>query len=107
MSALEDTLAFHIKVAKLPTPEREYRFHPPRQWRFDFAWTSYNLAVECDGGTWTKGRHTRGAGFEQDCIKLNMAVLDGWRVLRFTRGMIDSGNALNMIESALKESDHV
>jgi len=39
------------------------------------------LAVEVDGGTWTGGRHTRGAGFEADCEKLNAAVIAGFRVL--------------------------
>jgi very-short-patch-repair endonuclease len=103
MSDLEQTLAFHIKVAKLPEPEREYRFHKVRRFRFDFCWPDQKLGVECDGGTWSGGRHTRGAGYENDCIKYNTAVLDGWRVLRFTKGMIDCGNALSVIELALQE----
>lgn len=46
MSELEETLAFHLKAAKLPAPEREYRFDPERRWRFDFAWPDQMLAVE-------------------------------------------------------------
>ena len=103
MSQLEDTLAFHIKVARLPEPVREHRFHPSRKWRFDFAWPLHKIAVECEGATWTNGRHVQGAGFEKDCIKYNQAALDGWTVLRFTSGMINSGNAINQIEDALSE----
>lgn len=32
----EETLAFHVKAAQLPPPEREYQFHNKR--RFDFCW---------------------------------------------------------------------
>jgi hypothetical protein len=72
-----------------------------RMWRFDFAWPAHMLAVEVDGGTWAGGRHTRGAGFERDCEKVNEAVLRGWRVLRFTTKQVDSGEALAWIERAL------
>ena len=81
--------------------ERELRFHPPRRWRFDFAIPDLKIAIECEGGTWTNGRHTRGAGFERDCEKYNQAAIDGWRVLRFTGRMIRSGEALQVIERAV------
>ena len=79
----------------MPVPE--YRFHPVRRWRFDLAWPALLLAVEVDGGTWVSGRHTRGAGYERDCEKLNAAVLLGWRVLRFTTGQVTSGQALTVL----------
>ena len=100
MSALEDTLLFQIKAAGLPEPEREYRFCE-RRWRFDLAWPSQQIAVEVEGGTWTKGRHTRGSGFAADCEKYNQAALLGWIVLRFTSDMITSGEALQTIEEVL------
>lgn len=102
MSALEATLAFQIKAIGLPDPEREYRFHPPRRWRFDFAFPNQLVAVECEGGIWTDGRHVRPSGFEKDCEKYNQAALDGWTVLRFTSTMIKSGIALKQIERALR-----
>lgn len=101
-SELEALLLLHIKVAGLPTPEQQVRFHPTRRWRFDFAFRAAMVAVEVDGATWTGGRHTRGAGFQADCEKLNEAALAGWLVLRFTRGMIESGAALAMVQRALK-----
>lgn len=87
-SHLEAAFALIIRAAGLPAPEAEYRFAPRRRFRFDFAWPDYMAAVEIEGGTWSGGRHTRGAGYEADCIKYNIATLKGWRVLRFTSGML-------------------
>ena len=101
MSELERQLYAQIEQARLPLPELEYHFHPVRKWRFDFCWPERMLAVEAEGGTWTRGRHTRGKGFEQDCEKYNEAALLGWHVLRLTSGMIDSEQALKIIVRAL------
>ena len=101
-SRLEVTLALHMRAAGL-NPEREYRFHPPRRWRFDFAFLDKKVAIECEGGTWTNGRHVRGSGFEKDVEKYNQAAIDGWIVLRFTGRMIADGTALQTIEAALSE----
>jgi len=101
VSALEETLATHIHFAGLPEPEREFRFHPVRRWRFDFAWPDRKLAAEVDGGTWVGGRHSRGAGAKNDCDKQNAATALGWRVLRFTTDHIKTGEALEQIEAAL------
>lgn len=101
-SELEETLAFQSMAAGLPRPEREYRFCTERRWRFDFAWPESNLACEVEGGTWSRGRHTRGAGFEKDCEKYNAATLDGWRVLRVTGKMITDGTALDAIEALIR-----
>lgn len=82
MSDLEELLALALRATNLPAAKREYRFHPVRRWRFDFAWPAHKAAVEVEGGVWTSGRHTRGSGFVADCDKYNTAVLMGWRVLR-------------------------
>lgn len=82
-------------------PEQEYRFHPTRRWRFDFAFPGARLGIEVEGATWANGRHTRGSGYEADCRKYNAAALGGWRVLRFTSGMVESGEALTVIEGAV------
>lgn len=103
MSDLEKQLAFQIKAAKLQKPEEEFRFHPERRWRFDFAYPDLKIAIECEGGTWLKkaGRHNRGLGFEKDCEKYNEAAILGWHVLRFTSSMIANGTALKHIETIL------
>lgn len=83
-----------VQAAGLPVPEREYRFHPVRRWRMDYAWPDYLLAVEIQGGTWQGGRHARGAGYEQDSEKANTALSMGWRLLRYTPGLLKDGPAV-------------
>lgn len=103
MSKAEEILAFHIRAAKLESPKREFIFHSSRKWRFDFAWPQKKIAVEVEGGIWTGGRHTRAKGFIDDCEKYNAAALLGWMVLRFPVEHIKSGEALQIIETALRE----
>lgn len=98
----EEKLAQHIHAWSLPTPEREYLFHPTRLWRFDFAWPPFMLAVEVEGITSQGGRHQRFAGFEADIIKYAEAAQAGWTVLRFTPAKIKSGYAVRAIEALLQ-----
>lgn len=98
----EELLAFQLKALKIEGWQREYHFHPMRQWRVDFAFLSQRLAVEIEGGHWSGGRHTRGSGFERDIAKYNALVIDGWRLLRFTSAMVKSGDALTVIRFALR-----
>lgn len=101
MSKLERTMSLHLKAVGI-SAEPEYRFHHKRRWRFDFAIPERKVAIECEGGIWTGGRHTRGAGFENDCEKYNAAAELGWCVLRFTKRMIESGEAIKQVERALR-----
>lgn len=96
-------LLLQIRGIGLPWPVEEFRFHPKRKWRFDLAWPDRKLAVEIEGGTWARGRHTRGKGFRGDCEKYNEALFLGWRVLRVTTGMVNDGTALGYIERALAD----
>lgn len=84
-SKLEERFLAAISQAtkQIPLPAREFRFHPTRKWRFDFAWTDLKLAVEIDGGSFVGGGHNRGAQQAKDYDKMNAAVSLGWRVLRF------------------------
>src|SRR5262245_38382799 len=86
----EQLLCLPAGVSK---PVREHVCHPTRRWRFDVAWPEVGIAAEVEGGTWTGGRHTRGAGFESDCEKYNEAGVLGWIVFRFTAAMVRSGAA--------------
>ena len=106
-SELELELLSQIRALGLPEPKREFRFYPTRRWRFDLAYPERMLAIEVEGGTWVRGRHTTGAGFAKDCEKYNTAAMLGWTVLRYTADMIHSGEAVNQIEEVLrwKESE--
>lgn len=72
----------------------EYRFHPIRQWRFDFAVPSIKLAVEYNGhgstGGGHIGRHASVTGMSGDCEKMNEAQRLGWRVVQFTALFFDA-----------------
>lgn len=94
-SEIVDLFAKQLEKEKLYF-EREYRFHPTRKWRFDFALAKM-IAVEIEGGIWTQGRHTRGSGFIKDCEKYNTATAMGWQVFRFPTDMVKSGEAINFI----------
>ena len=87
-SHLETAFAnlWRVLASDMPAPVRELQFAPPRRWKFDFAWPAENhrLAVEIEGGIWTKGRHSRGKGITADAEKYNFATLANWRVLRYT-----------------------
>jgi hypothetical protein len=101
-SSLEVLMLSHLALAKVERPEVEHRFHPTRHWRFDLAWPARKLAVEIEGGIWKRGRHSRGAGFEADCVKYAHAVILGWRVIRVTGGMVRDGRALAIVEQVMR-----
>ena len=82
MSDIEDILLLQIKREGLLIPEREYKFHRHRRWKFDFAYPCFKLAFEVEGGLWISGRHNRGKGFIADIEKYNTAAMMGWRVFR-------------------------
>lgn len=84
-----------------PEAVTEYRFHPTRKWRFDWAIVQCKIAIEQQGGLFVQGRHSRGAGVMRDMEKLNHAVLDGWRVLLFTPQQVKSGEAAEWVRKLL------
>lgn len=75
----------------IPTPQREYQFHPTRQWRFDFAWVDHKFAVEIEGLTYGGGRHQRLHGFLGDAEKYESAMLLGWTVFRVPGQWVQQG----------------
>lgn len=101
LSAGEEAYALHLRAHKLPKPVREFVFDDKRKWKFDFAWPRLFLAAEIEGGTFSGGRHTRGVGFAKDAEKYNAAVLQGWRVLRFTTQHVKSGYAIDITRAAM------
>jgi len=66
----------------------EYKFHPVRKWRFDYALPSVKIAVEYQGHSGlTTGRasgHSTVIGLTNDCEKFNQARALGWTVICFT-----------------------
>lgn len=80
--------------------QKEYYFHPTRQWRFDYCIPDKKIAIEVEGGvfkkrtytdkrtgeqiTTTGGRHNSSTGFLKDMEKYNAAASLGWKVFRTT-----------------------
>ena len=95
----------------VPEYKMEAHFCPDRDYRFDFAWSHEGVALEIDGGNrmvrWSPkmkrnvavGRHTGSA----DYVKLNTAIIYGWRVLRFTTEMLkkDPQGCVDVLRRAL------
>jgi hypothetical protein len=94
LSLPELTFQTQLKQAGVRGFIREYKFHPKRRWRLDFADPSRRIGVELMGATWTAGRHTRGAGYMADCEKANEAICYGWRLLRATTEQVNDGRLL-------------
>ena len=64
--------------------ETEYRFDTVRKFRFDWAIPSLKISIEYEGVFSAKSRHTTVSGFSEDCTKYNLAIANGWKVLRYT-----------------------
>jgi very-short-patch-repair endonuclease len=93
-----------IKLAGLPKPEPEFKFHPTRKWRADWAWPEEKLIVEMEGGIFGSSRRGQKAGWHQsisgmldDMDKYNQMALLGYRLLRFTPQQMDDGPAVRTI----------
>ena len=80
-------------------------FYNGRRWRFDFAWPRRRVAVEVEGGVFSRGRHVRPSGFINDCEKYNAAALDGWTVLRLVPRKDWLAGAVPMIKEALAQRE--
>ena len=80
---------------------KEYKFHPTRKWRFDYAIPEYKIALEVEGGVWTRGRHTSPKGFLNDIEKYNTATLMGWRVFRTTPDDLYKSAIINLVKCAI------
>jgi len=121
-------LLVQIKNAGLPEPTQEYRFHPVRLWRLDFAYPEKKIAIEVDGGGWGRpvvcnrchqtvmryvngrsypvregGRHHTAKGSEADNEKKNALAEMGWRVVTYNPSHIKDGSALQNLRKVLGE----
>jgi len=75
----------------------EYRFHPVRKWRADYACETTRTLIEIEGGAWG-GRHARGGGFLKDAEKYLEAAFMGWRLIRLTAPLITEDNLIRLKE---------
>lgn len=97
---------------------KEYRFHPKRMWRFDYAIPVHKVAIEVEGATFKKttyrdkktgekvtvmgGRHGIGEGYLNDMEKYNTATVMGWKVLRVTPSKLINSATIDLIGMAIR-----
>ena len=86
----------------LEKPVPEFRFHPTRRWRFDWAWPDRKLAVEYEGGS--HSHHHKFYGYRNDLEKYNEAALLGWAVFRY--GPRQSALAKRQLNEFLQRTAH-
>lgn len=101
---LEAMLLAQLRAINLPEPQREYRFHKTRKWRFDFAYPERKIAIEVEGGTYSrKSRHTSPLGYRADCEKYNSANALGWHVYRGDTAMVRDWSLCNFVADVLRD----
>ncbi len=91
-SELELIFARQLSVLEIQPPQREFKFHPNRDWRFDYAWPDRKIAVEVQGMP-----HRIRERFLSDVEKLAMAQIYGWRVLLVAGQDVRSGRAVSWL----------
>ena len=86
--------------ARLPEPEHQRVICGHH---VDFAWPDAWVCVEIQGGSWTRGAHTRGGGYAKDRMLNNRRQLAGWTVLEFTSDHLDADEAVPVVRQALEQ----
>lgn len=77
---------------------KEYKGIPNRKFRFDYFLPDFNIAIEYEGIYGGKSRHTNVTGYTNDTRKYNLAVINGYRVLRYTASNVgELYNDLNLL----------
>lgn len=102
-------IAAQCRLLKLPEPVAEFKFHPVRKWKFDWAWPDLKVALEQEGIVYTAdhkldGRHASRKGFTADIEKYAVAFSLGWRVLRCLPKQVETGQAILWLDPVLRGS---
>lgn len=94
-SAIESKFKIQLKAYQIDF-EQEVKLIPDRRFSFDFVLKSTPVAIEIQGGTWSKGKsgHNSGSGIRRDCEKSNLAQMYGYTIFKFTSDMVISGEAI-------------
>jgi hypothetical protein len=95
----EDRLFDDIKAAGLPTPSRQFFWHPDRGLRSDLAYPDlkHPLLIEVEGAA-----HRIKQRFHDDILRNQEAVIQGFTMLRIATDQVMSGDAVWVISQALE-----
>lgn len=80
--------------------ERHAKNKRSRRYRADFAHVESQSLIEIQGGTYMRGRHVTGSGYERDARKYNLATMGGWRVYLLTSTTAKDSSWVKMIGDA-------
>lgn len=94
----ESIFFYLLKEAGLPQPEAEVRFDKIRKYRFDYAYPNIKLAIEIEGGIYSRQSHGSITGILRDIEKYNLATMLGWRVLRIINDQYAKKGTINLIK---------
>jgi very-short-patch-repair endonuclease len=83
-------------------PVKEHMGIPGRKYRFDYAWLTEKVAVEIQGGVYTKHAHGSITGILAGYRKANECAKYGWRVLYFTPAEMKLTDTVKTIKAALE-----
>jgi very-short-patch-repair endonuclease len=85
-SDLESRALRAIVAAGLPLPRQQYRVRIGRRtYRIDLAYPELRIAIEVDSWEY----HAQRSAFDDDRVRGNLIVLEGWVLLRYTSSMSD------------------
>jgi hypothetical protein len=102
----------------LPVPEREYKFHPTREWKLDYCWPKNDygfpmtdkrndrLGVEVQGGIWQKNKkgeysgtgHSHPMWIMRDIEKHNALTMQHIFLLQCTPADVRSGVIFTLLK---------
>ena len=102
-----------LQRERITVPEREYRLHAIRKWRFDYAWPRWKVALEVEGGVFgftdpktgqrrSGGAHSSITGIKRDIEKYSYAAAMGWLVVRCMPTTLATGETMAFVKGALR-----
>lgn len=99
MKQTESQILLQVHLAELGIKTvAEFRFDPERQFRFDLCSLEHRIGFEVNGH-W-QGKH--GAGWSEGFEKLNLAQMQGFRVLVFHNKDVLTGKAKEFVAKWVK-----
>ena len=84
--------------------ERKFQFEPNKNWRFDFHIVKLKLLIEIAGSPWSVGRG--GKKIANAFNKYDIAEEMGYTFVRLEPHQIESGYAINWIQSQLERLEY-
>lgn len=89
----------------------EFYFSTERLYRFDYAIpilpnkVQLKIAIEQEGGIWAKGNsgHSSGTGIQRDMDKNNLAIAQGWVIIRRTPDQMMTSETIELIKSIINQ----